>query len=164
MTFTRFCAALLRKSSSREATATGTGADRHERLEWASARPSEVMPKIERKEEWRTNRATPVRTDRTSVDSSLCRIGQLLWRYRKVAAAARSADRAPGSLCAEAGTRAAAPFPAPLSPLAASFLRCAPDRFLLTKPNTSCTIEMPASLRSDGVRDHPGMPFGFLPE
>ena len=69
-----------------------------------------------------------------------------------------------GSLCAEAGTRAAAPFPAPLSPLAAPFLRCAPDRFLLTKPNTSCTIEMPASLRSDGVRVHPGMPFGFLPE
>jgi hypothetical protein len=27
------------------------------------------------------------------------------------------------------------------------------------KPNTSYTIEMPASLRSDGVR--PGMPFGF---
>jgi hypothetical protein len=47
-----------------------------------------------------------------------------------------SAIRAPRSLCAEAGTRAAAPFPAPLSPLAASFLRCAPDRFLLTKPNT----------------------------
>jgi len=23
---------------------------------------------------------------------------------------------------------------------------------------------LPASLRSDGVRDHPGMPFGFLPE
>jgi hypothetical protein len=23
---------------------------------------------------------------------------------------------------------------------------------------------MPASLRSDGVRVHPGMPFGFLPE
>jgi hypothetical protein len=32
------------------------------------------------------------------------------------------------------------------------------------KPNTSGTIELPASLRSDGVRDHPGMPFGFLPE
>ena len=45
-----------------------------------------------------------------------------------------------------------------------SRLRFAPDRFLLTKPNTSCTIEMPASLRSDGVRDHPGMPFGFPPE
>ena len=72
--------------------------------------------------------------------------------------------RAPGPLCAEAGTKASPPFPAPLSPLAASFLRCAPDRFLLTKPNTSCTIEMPASLRSDGVRVHPGMPFGFPPE
>jgi hypothetical protein len=32
----------------------------------------------------------------------------------------------------------------------------------LTKPNTSCTIEMPASLRSDGVRDHPGMLFGII--
>ena len=35
-------------------------------------------------------------------------------------------------------------------------------RFFLTKPNTSCTIEMPASLRSDGVRDHPGMLFGII--
>ena len=52
----------------------------------------------------------------------------------------------------------------PLSSLAALFLRCAPDKFSLTKPNTSCTIEMPASLRSDGVRDHPGMPFGFIPD
>ena len=79
--------------------------------------------------------------------------GQCLERYSRS-----------GSLRAEAGTRAAAPFPAPLSPLAASFLRFAPDRFLLTKPNTSCTIEVPASLRSDGVRDHPGMPFGFPSE
>jgi hypothetical protein len=54
--------------------------------------------------------------------------------------------------------------PAPLSPLAALFLRCAPDKFSLTKPNTSCTIEMPASLRSEGVRVHPGMPFGFPSE
>jgi hypothetical protein len=49
---------------------------------------------------------------------------------------------------------------APFS-LAALFLRYAPDRFLLTKPNTSSTIDMPASLRFDGVRVHPGMPFGF---
>ena len=34
----------------------------------------------------------------------------------------------------------------------------------MTKPNTSCTIELLASLRSDGVRDHPGMPFGFIPD
>jgi hypothetical protein len=61
-----------------------------------------------------------------------------------------------GSLQRWVGTRAAAPFPTPLSPLAALLLRCAPDMFLLTKPNTSCTIEVPASLRSDGVRDHPG--------
>jgi hypothetical protein len=66
-------------------------------------------------------------------------------------------------LCAEAG-QGLPPFPAPLCPLEASFLRCAPDRFRLTKPNTSCKIELPASLRSDGVRDHPGMPFGFLSE
>ena len=71
---------------------------------------------------------------------------------------------APGFFSAEAGTRAAAPFPAPLSPLAASFLRCASDRFLLTKPNTSCTIEAPAPLRSDGVRDHPGVTFGIIPD
>ena len=54
------------------------------------------------------------------------------------------------------------PFPAPLSPLAELDLRFAPDRFLLTKANTSYTIEMPASLRTDGVRDHRGMPFGFI--
>jgi len=65
------------------------------------------------------------------------------------------------SLCAEAG-QGLPPFPAPLSPLAASFLRCAPDKFLLTKPNTSSTIKVPASLRSDGVRVHPGMPFGII--
>jgi hypothetical protein len=41
-----------------------------------------------------------------------------------------------GSLRTEAGQRVAAPFPAFLSPLVALFLRCAPDRFLLTKPNT----------------------------
>ena len=49
----------------------------------------------------------------------------------------------------------------PLSPrpLSASSIlpHCAPDRFLLMKPNTSCIIEVPASLRSEGVRDHPGM-------
>jgi hypothetical protein len=68
-----------------------------------------------------------------------------------------------GLLCAEAG-QGLPPFPAPLSPLAASFPRFAPDTFLLTNLNTSCTIELPASLRSDGVRDHPGMAFGFPPE
>ncbi len=57
-----------------------------------------------------------------------------------------------------------APESAPLSPLAASFLHFASDRFVLTKTNTSCTIEEPASLRSDGVRDHPGTPFGIIPE
>ena len=40
-----------------------------------------------------------------------------------------------GSLCAEAG-QGLPPFPAPLCPPAASFLRCAPDKFSLTKPNT----------------------------
>jgi hypothetical protein len=35
---------------------------------------------------------------------------------------------------------------------------------LVTKPNTSCTIEMPLLLRSDGVRDHPGMAFEFIPD
>jgi len=38
------------------------------------------------------------------------------------------------------GAKGRAPFPASLSPLAASFLRFAPDRFLLTKSNTSCTM------------------------
>jgi len=56
------------------------------------------------------------------------------------------------------------PFPAPLTSLAAFFLRCAPDTFRLTKPNTFLQNLNAASLRSDGVRDHPGMPFGFPPE
>jgi hypothetical protein len=41
---------------------------------------------------------------------------------------------------------------------------CGFGRFLLTKPNTSCPIEVPVSVRSDGVRDHPGMPFGIMPD
>ena len=69
------------------------------------------------------------------------------------------------SLCAEVGTRAAAPFSAPLSPLAASVLRCAPDRFFLTKPNTSWTIAMPASLRSEhcspSARNAVRVPYGI---
>jgi hypothetical protein len=70
-----------------------------------------------------------------------------------------------GPLSAEAGTRAAAPFPAPLSPPAAPYLRYAPDRFSLTKPNTSCTIEVPASLRSEdcspSARNAVRVPFGI---
>src|SRR5712664_711110 len=52
-----------------------------------------------------------------------------------LAGAIQSAARS-GRFSIEAGTRVAAPFPAPLSPLAALCLRCAPDKFLLTKPNT----------------------------
>jgi hypothetical protein len=40
------------------------------------------------------------------------------------------------------------PFSASGTPSCAA-LRTAPDRFSLTKPNTSCTIEVPASLRSE---------------
>jgi hypothetical protein len=51
----------------------------------------------------------------------------------------------PGSfarfLCAEAG-QGLPPFPAPLCPLAAFFLRCAPDRFLLTNPAVSNSIDL----------------------
>src|SRR5436305_3098408 len=66
------------------------------------------------------------------------------------------------SLCAEVRTgRAAFPHAPFLAP--ALFLRCASDSFSLTKPNTSC-IEWPASLRSEGVRVHPGMPVGFPSE
>src|SRR5947208_2656947 len=45
-----------------------------------------------------------------------------------LAGAIQSAARS-GRFGVEAGTRAAAPFPAPLSPLAALCLRCAPDKF-----------------------------------
>lgn len=67
-------------------------------------------------------------------------------------------------LCAEAGTRAAAPFPAPLSPLAASILRFAPDTFLLTKPNTLShnRVASVATLRwcSGSSRNAVRLPFG----
>src|SRR5712671_6932338 len=75
----------------------------------------------------------------------------------------RSAGRAPGHCVLRWGQDVPsfphAPFLAP-----ALFLRCASDSFSLTKPNTSYTIELPASLRSDGVRVHPGMSFGFPSE
>jgi hypothetical protein len=76
----------------------------------------------------------------------------------------RSAIRTPSSLRAEAGARDCCLLPhTPI--LASPFrLRFASDRFLSTEPNTSCTIEMPASLRSDGVQVRPGTPFGFPPE
>src|SRR5216684_6357089 len=73
-----------------------------------------------------------------------------------LAGAIQSAARS-GRFSVEAGTRAAAPFPAPLSPLAASFLRCAPDRFHLTKPNTF-------QARSKCRRRYAPMVFGIVPE
>jgi hypothetical protein len=36
--------------------------------------------------------------------------------------------------------------------------------FIPAEAGNNGTIEMPASLRPDGVRDHPGMPFGFIPD
>ena len=53
--------------------------------------------------------------------------------------------------------------PSPLYPFLRSRGILSPlrsDQFLLTKANTSCTIELPASLRSHGVRVHPGMLLG----
>jgi hypothetical protein len=69
--------------------------------------------------------------------------------------------RAPAASALRRGQGLPPPFHARLSPLAALCLRCAPDKSLLTKLNTSQHNRKPASLRSDGVRDHPGMPFGF---
>ena len=57
--------------------------------------------------------------------------------------------------------------PFPRTPFSASgaFLRFAPDRFFLTKTNTSCTIEVPASLRSENcspsARNAVRVPFGI---
>lgn len=47
----------------------------------------------------------------------------------------------------EVASRFSGRFPVPLSPLAVPFLRFAPGRHLLTKPNNSYKIEVPASLR-----------------
>jgi hypothetical protein len=64
-----------------------------------------------------------------------------------------------------AGTGRAVLSPAPLSWLAAAYLRCASDRFLLTNANTSCTIKLPASLRSENcspsARNAVRVPFGI---
>src|SRR5215510_9173595 len=72
---------------------------------------------------------------------------------------------APGLFSAEAGTRATAPFPAPLSPPAASSLRFAPDRFLLTKPNTlphnRVTSVATLRWRSGSSRNAVRLPFGL---
>jgi hypothetical protein len=65
-------------------------------------------------------------------------------------------------LCAEAG-QGLPPFPAPLSPLAAFFLRYAPD-LLLTNPITSSTIRGPASLAPTADRDRPGIVIAFPSE
>src|SRR5712664_1685587 len=73
-----------------------------------------------------------------------------------LAVAIQSSGRS-GRFSVEAGTRAAAPFSAPLSPLAASFLRCAPDRFHLTKPKSF-------SARSKCQRRYAPMVFGIVPE
>jgi hypothetical protein len=80
----------------------------------------------------------------------------------------RSAVRAREPLSAEAGTRAAAPFPTPLSDTpfspAASILRFAPDRLLLTKPNTlpNNRVASVATLRwcSGSSRNGVRLPFG----
>src|SRR5579871_4780056 len=54
------------------------------------------------------------------------------------------------------------PLPEPLSPPAASFLRLAPDKLLLTKPNISHKIENPGSLRRCSGSSR--TPFGFPPD
>jgi hypothetical protein len=63
---------------------------------------------------------------------------------RKLTVNVWTAISAPGSLCAEAG-QGLPPFPTPLCPLA----------FPHNRGASVATL-------SDGVRDHPGMPFGFL--
>jgi hypothetical protein len=73
------------------------------------------------------------------------------YRSHKFGASRRSLSSTGGKDCC--------PLPYTPSP---SNLRFAAEKSFLTKPNTSSTIEMPASLRSEGVRVHPGMPFGFL--
>jgi hypothetical protein len=59
--------------------------------------------------------------------------------------------------------------PFPRTPFSASgiFLRCAPDRIFLDEAehflhNRDASVA--ASLRSDGVRDRPGTPFGVIPD
>ena len=74
-----------------------------------------------------------------------------------------SAGRAPGH-CVLRWGQGVPSFPHARFLAPALFLRCASDSFSLTKPNTSRKIEWPASLRSEGVRVHPGMPFGFSSE
>jgi len=64
-----------------------------------------------------------------------------------------------GSLCAEVGTGRAVISPRPF-PRSGSLPPLRFGQFFLDAEH-SCTIELPASLRSEAVRVHPGMSFGF---
>ena len=63
------------------------------------------------------------------------------------------------------GDKGCRPFPRTPFSASGAFLRYAPDRFFLTKPNTSGTIEVPASLRSENrspsARNAVHVPFGI---
>ena len=79
---------------------------------------------------------------------------------RAIQRAARS-----GHFSVEAGTRAAAPFPAPLFSASGALPPLGSGQVSLDEAeHFRSTIEKLASIRSDGVLDHPGMPFGFPPE
>ena len=58
-----------------------------------------------------------------------------------------------------------APFPAPLFSASGALPPLGSGQVSLDEAeHFRSTIEKPASIRSDGVLDHPGMPFGFPPE
>jgi hypothetical protein len=75
----------------------------------------------------------------------------------------RSAGRAPAH-CVLSGDSTCRSFPTPFSTLQFSSSAALRTVSPLTKPNTSCKIEWRVSLSSEGVRVHPGMPFGFPSE
>jgi len=92
-----------------------------------------------------------------------------LQRYPKIGTRLqyRSAARAPGRCALRwgQGTRAAPLSPHPFLQLAAPILRFATDRFSLDEAE-HFTAQSSCQRRyaPDGVRDHPGMPFGFASE
>jgi hypothetical protein len=93
-------------------------------------------------------------------DSGVCKTTSL-----QIASFDRALAAPRGHCVLTLGQEADAPFPAPLPPPAAFFLRFALDSLFLDEAEHFLhNRDASVATLSDGVRVHPGMPFGFPPE